>query len=137
MHYYLQAAFTGADVVIMLGAFPRKDGMERKDLLEKNCGIFKEQVSSMLLFCSCSLVENLVPVVCRKVKKKRDIARFFDINEMMHISPLSCLPAMERGWGFGPNRADEYEAPLARASDSQTERPQTAREREREQKRRE
>jgi len=28
----------------MLGAFPRKDGMERKDLLEKNCGIFKEQV---------------------------------------------------------------------------------------------
>jgi len=29
--------------VIMLGAFPRKDGMERKDLLEKNCGIFKEQ----------------------------------------------------------------------------------------------
>ena len=39
-----QTAFTGADVVIMLGAFPRKDGMERKDLLEKNCGIFKEQV---------------------------------------------------------------------------------------------
>eukprot|EP00286_Rhodomonas_abbreviata_P024307 CAMPEP_0181310378 /NCGR_PEP_ID=MMETSP1101-20121128/12554_1 /TAXON_ID=46948 /ORGANISM="Rhodomonas abbreviata, Strain Caron Lab Isolate" /LENGTH=332 /DNA_ID=CAMNT_0023417003 /DNA_START=37 /DNA_END=1035 /DNA_ORIENTATION=- len=36
-------AFTGADAVIMLGAFPRKDGMERKDLLEKNCGIFKEQ----------------------------------------------------------------------------------------------
>ena len=97
MHYYLQAAFTGADVVIMLGAFPRKDGMERKDLLEKNCGIFKEQVRSMLLFCSCSLVENLVAVVFRKVKKKGDIALFFDINEMMHTSPLSCLPAMEKG----------------------------------------
>jgi hypothetical protein len=27
----------------MLGAFPRKQGMERKDLLEKNAGIFKEQ----------------------------------------------------------------------------------------------
>jgi malate dehydrogenase len=26
-------AFNGADFVIMLGAFPRKDGMERKDLL--------------------------------------------------------------------------------------------------------
>jgi len=38
-----KVAFTGADAVIMLGAFPRKDGMERKDLLEKNCGIFKEQ----------------------------------------------------------------------------------------------
>ena len=31
----------------MLGAFPRKDGMERKDLLAKNCGIFKEQVHSL------------------------------------------------------------------------------------------
>jgi hypothetical protein len=43
----MQTAFTGADFVIMLGAFPRKDGMERKDLLEKNCGIFKEQVLSL------------------------------------------------------------------------------------------
>ena len=41
---HTQTAFTGADAVVMLGAFPRKDGMERKDLLEKNCGIFKEQV---------------------------------------------------------------------------------------------
>jgi len=38
-----KVAFAGADAVIMLGAFPRKDGMERKDLLAKNCGIFKEQ----------------------------------------------------------------------------------------------
>lgn len=38
-----KVAFTGADAVVMLGAFPRKDGMERKDLLAKNCGIFKEQ----------------------------------------------------------------------------------------------
>jgi malate dehydrogenase len=36
-------AFTGADVVIMCGAFPRKPGMERKDLLEINAKIFKEQ----------------------------------------------------------------------------------------------
>jgi malate/lactate dehydrogenase len=27
-----------------------QDGMERKDLLEKNCGIFKEQVSSFTWF---------------------------------------------------------------------------------------
>jgi malate dehydrogenase len=36
-------AFTGADVCIMLGAIPRGPGMERKDLLEKNAGIFKQQ----------------------------------------------------------------------------------------------
>lgn len=29
-------AFSGADYVIMLGAFPRKEGMERKDLLVRS-----------------------------------------------------------------------------------------------------
>jgi malate dehydrogenase len=39
----VQDAFTDIDFAILVGAFPRKDGMERKDLLEKNCAIFKEQ----------------------------------------------------------------------------------------------
>lgn len=34
-------AFTGCDCAVLLGAFPRKQGMERKDLMEKNIGIFK------------------------------------------------------------------------------------------------
>ncbi|CAD7970273.1 unnamed protein product [Amoebophrya sp. A120] len=34
-------AFTGADCAVLLGAFPRKQGMERKELMEKNIGIFK------------------------------------------------------------------------------------------------
>jgi hypothetical protein len=58
----MQTAFTGADFVVMLGAFPRKDGMERKDLLEKNCGIFKEQVLSYLspfhLVCSFDTIRK-------------------------------------------------------------------------------
>ena len=29
-------AFKDADYAIFLGAFPRKDGMERKDVMEKN-----------------------------------------------------------------------------------------------------
>merc|ERR1712194_786886 len=32
---------TGADCAVLLGAFPRKQGMERKELMEKNIGIFK------------------------------------------------------------------------------------------------
>jgi len=39
----LEEAFTDVDWAILCGAFPRKQGMERKDLLEKNAGIFKEQ----------------------------------------------------------------------------------------------
>ena len=34
-------AFKDIDVAILVGAFPRKEGMLRKDLLERNCGIFK------------------------------------------------------------------------------------------------
>lgn len=36
-------AFAGCNWAILVGAFPRKQGMERKDLLEKNGGIFVGQ----------------------------------------------------------------------------------------------
>lgn len=35
-------AFRESDVAIMVGAFPRKKGMERKDLMAKNVAIFRE-----------------------------------------------------------------------------------------------
>ena len=38
-----KVAFKDADVVFLVGSFPRKDGMDRADLLEKNGGIFKVQ----------------------------------------------------------------------------------------------
>ena len=40
-------AFTDIDYCIMLGAFPRKQGMERKDLLKMNAGIFKTQGAAL------------------------------------------------------------------------------------------
>jgi malate dehydrogenase len=50
-------AFNGADYVIMLGAFPRKDGMERKDLLVNfSAAFFVSQLRAIflndVLFCS-------------------------------------------------------------------------------------
>jgi len=39
----LEEAFKDVDYVLMVGAMPRKEGMERADLLKANCGIFKEQ----------------------------------------------------------------------------------------------
>jgi len=36
-------AFDKVDAAFMVGAFPRKEGMERKDLLKANCGIFVSQ----------------------------------------------------------------------------------------------
>lgn len=48
----VKTAFEGADYVFMVGAFPRKDGMERKDLLAKNAAIFKEQGKALNDFAS-------------------------------------------------------------------------------------
>jgi len=45
-------AFTGVDAIIMVGAFPRLKGMERKDLLEKNYAIFKSQGSLIEKYAS-------------------------------------------------------------------------------------
>ena len=36
-------AFSQADVILMVGAMPRKEGMLRKDLLQANASIFKAQ----------------------------------------------------------------------------------------------
>merc|ERR1719481_2354154 len=37
------AAFTDIDVAVLVGAFPRRPGMERKDMLAKNAEIFQAQ----------------------------------------------------------------------------------------------
>jgi malate dehydrogenase len=39
----LKTAFDGTSWALLVGAMPRKQGMERRDLLEKNGGIFKPQ----------------------------------------------------------------------------------------------
>eukprot|EP00320_Phaeocystis_rex_P020983 CAMPEP_0119070310 /NCGR_PEP_ID=MMETSP1178-20130426/37918_1 /TAXON_ID=33656 /ORGANISM="unid sp, Strain CCMP2000" /LENGTH=327 /DNA_ID=CAMNT_0007052131 /DNA_START=34 /DNA_END=1017 /DNA_ORIENTATION=- len=40
-------AFKDVDYAIFLGAFPRKEGMERKDVMSKNIGIFNSQGSAL------------------------------------------------------------------------------------------
>lgn len=42
-----EVAFADCDVVVFLGAFPRKEGMERKDVMEKNVGIFNAQGAAL------------------------------------------------------------------------------------------
>uniref|UniRef100_A0A7S0LG24 Malate dehydrogenase n=1 Tax=Coccolithus braarudii TaxID=221442 RepID=A0A7S0LG24_9EUKA len=40
-------AFKDADYAVFLGAFPRKEGMERKDVMQKNIGIFNSQGAAL------------------------------------------------------------------------------------------
>eukprot|EP00501_MAST-03F_sp_TOSAG23-6_P001281 GSMAST32.ASY1.ANO1.1329.1 assembled CDS len=52
-------AFTGIDYAVLLGGFPRLPGMLRKDLIEKNVGIFKNAGESLEKYAS-SKVKVLV-----------------------------------------------------------------------------
>uniref|UniRef100_A0A7C9EAE6 Malate dehydrogenase n=1 Tax=Opuntia streptacantha TaxID=393608 RepID=A0A7C9EAE6_OPUST len=40
-------ACKGVNIAVMVGGFPRKEGMERKDVMSKNVSIYKEQASAL------------------------------------------------------------------------------------------
>jgi len=48
-------AFRGCDYAIFLGAFPRKEGMERKDVMAKNVGIFNSMGTALQSFAKPSV----------------------------------------------------------------------------------
>jgi len=43
----VKEAFADIDFALLVGAFPRREGMERKDLLARNAAIFKEQGAAL------------------------------------------------------------------------------------------
>lgn len=45
-----EVAFKDLDAAILVGSMPRKEGMERKDLLKANVAIFKSQGSALEKF---------------------------------------------------------------------------------------
>lgn len=51
----VETAFTGIDYAILVGAMPRREGMERKDLLKANVKIFKEQGAALNNFAKKSV----------------------------------------------------------------------------------
>lgn len=40
-------ACTGVSIAVMVGGFPRKEGMERKDVMSKNVSIYQTQASAL------------------------------------------------------------------------------------------
>ncbi|CAG9311747.1 unnamed protein product [Blepharisma stoltei] len=60
--------FKDADLIIFLGGFPRKAGMERKELIGKNCQIFKTQGEALNLVgkptTKCLVVANPANTNC-------------------------------------------------------------------------
>ena len=52
-------AFKDVDAAFLVGAMPRKEGMERKDLLAANVKIFKAQVRLQYLVVCYIKIKNL------------------------------------------------------------------------------
>lgn len=48
----VKEAFTGVDYALLVGAFPRREGMERSDLLKSNAAIFKVQGAALSNYAS-------------------------------------------------------------------------------------
>ena len=46
----IDKAFKDIDVAVLVGAMPRREGMERKDLLSANVKIFKQQGQALETF---------------------------------------------------------------------------------------
>ena len=55
-----EVAFRDVDVALFVGAMPRKEGMERKDLLNANVKIFKSQGTALDKFAKKNVKVNEV-----------------------------------------------------------------------------
>lgn len=53
-----EVAFKDVDVALFVGAMPRREGMERKDLLSANVKIFKSQGTALEQFARKSVKVN-------------------------------------------------------------------------------
>lgn len=63
-----EQAFKDVDVALFVGAMPRKEGMERKDLLSANVKIFKSQGTALDKFAKksvkvCNWSSRFSPIV--------------------------------------------------------------------------
>ena len=67
----IEKAFKDIDVAVFVGAMPRREGMERKDLLSANVKIFKQQGQALEIFAKKSVkvrAIDYIPItrLCRR-----------------------------------------------------------------------
>jgi malate dehydrogenase len=59
-------ACTGVNIAVMVGGFPRKEGMERKDVMSKNVSIYKSQASALEKHAAanCKVINSIINNSC-------------------------------------------------------------------------
>lgn len=92
----LEAALTGADVVVIPAGVPRKPGMTRDDLFNTNAGIVKTLVEGCAEFCPEAVlaiisnpVNSTVPIAAEILKKKG----VYDPKKLCGVTTLDIIRA--------------------------------------------
>ena len=85
-------AFKDVDAAILVGAMPRREGMERKDLLKANVKIFKEQGKALdtvakktVKVCSSDLTHFNKQQIFRLFQIETNCRRSFKVENKYHI----------------------------------------------------
>lgn len=69
-------AFKDLDAAILVGSMPRKEGMERKDLLKANVAIFRSQGAALEKFAKKTVKVQTQDFVYRRART----CKFIDIH---------------------------------------------------------
>ena len=92
----LEAALTGADIVIIPAGVPRKPGMTRDDLFNTNAGIVKTLVEGCAKFCPNAVlgiisnpVNSTVPIAAEVLKK----AGVYNPKKLLGVTTLDVCRA--------------------------------------------
>ncbi|KAH9614902.1 hypothetical protein KSS87_019268 [Heliosperma pusillum] len=92
----VEEACEGVNIAVMLGGFPRKEGMERKDVLSKNVSIFKAQASALEKFAAenCKVVVVANPANTNAVILKEHAPSIPEKN-------ITCLTRLDHNRALG------------------------------------
>lgn len=84
-------AFKDLDAAILVGSMPRKEGMERKDLLKANVAIFKSQGAALEKYAK-KTVKVITAETYSLIKLKADEQRLFVIMLLCdYLVLLTCV----------------------------------------------
>lgn len=93
---YVVEACKGVNIAVMVGGFPRKEGMERKDVMSKNVSIYKAQASALEQHAA----ENCkVLVVANPANTNALILKEFAPS--IHEKNITCLTRLDHNRALG------------------------------------
>lgn len=92
----IKTAFHNIDVAVLVGAMPRREGMERKDLLKANVKIFKQQGEALEKYAK------------KTVKVNRLFVFLHHLTLLLYVQQLFMFLLREICVGVGCGQSSQY-----------------------------